>query len=128
MRDRSWSRRHIGSGSFTLILAGSLGNLKNLFGGLVKMPRFSLLTIRFGHPETTHFTMLTVCWSAPNRTDPANLAPTLFKAARVFMSSFPHAPFSGRKRCVFVPEIQQYMDEPESNNGAPPCVQDVSLQ
>lgn len=84
------------------------------------MPRFSLLTMRFGHPETTHFTMLTVCWSAPNRTDPANLARTLFKAARVFMSSFPHAPFSDRKRCVFDPEIQQYTDEPESDNGAPP--------
>lgn len=84
------------------------------------MPRFSLLTMRFGHPETTHFTMLTVCWSAPNRTDPANLARTLFKAARVFMSSFPHASFWDRKRCVFDPEIQQYTDEPESDSGAPP--------
>lgn len=71
------------------------------------MPRFSLLTLRFGHPETTHFTMLTVCWSAPNTTDPANLARTLFEAARVFMSSFPHAPFSDRKRRVFDPETQQ---------------------
>lgn len=38
------------------------------------MPRFSLLTRRFGHPETTHFTIVAVGWSVPDRTDPANVS------------------------------------------------------
>lgn len=54
---------HIKVTNFTLLRnvtftrAGSLGKLKNLFGGRLKIPRLTL-TMRFGHPDTTHFTML----------------------------------------------------------------------
>lgn len=115
------TRQNLGSGLFTLTLAGSSGNLKNLFGGLLKMPRFSLLAMRFGHPETTHFTMPPVGCSAPDRTEPAGLVRTLFTAAGMFVSSLPHASFPDRKRCVFDPEIQQYTDKPESDDSAPPA-------
>lgn len=50
----------------TLTRAGSLGKLKNLFCGLLKTPLLTAAT-RFGHPETTHFTMLVV--SSPPRPD-----------------------------------------------------------
>lgn len=61
---------HVG----TLTRVGSLGKLKNLFGGRLKMPRLSLAT-RFGQPETTHFTMATVGTAPPepNRTGPTGL-------------------------------------------------------
>lgn len=100
----------LGSGSFTLTLAGSLGNWKNLFGGLLKMPRFSLLTRRFGHPETTHLTIAAVGWSAPDRSDPANWSGDSSQSVDVAF----HAPLLNRKRCVLDPETQK-TETPESD-------------
>lgn len=54
----------------TFTLAGSLGNWKNRLAALLEATRFSLLTSRFGQPETAHLTMLRT-GPEPDRTEPA---------------------------------------------------------
>lgn len=104
----------------TLTRAGSLGKLKNLFGGRLMIPRLSLtLATRFGHPETTHFTMLTVTPPPPKPNQPgltAHPSPAYNRLGSettattqrsgLFTSCF-RTRFSDRKRCVFDPETQQ---------------------
>lgn len=85
----------------TLTRAGSVGKLKNLFGGRLKSPRLALtFTTRFGHPETTHFTMLAVTPAPkPNQAGlDIETTGTIQQRCGLFMSRFSR--LSDRKGCV----------------------------